>query len=328
MGHGVGRARVPFADVSERAVSEPIPLMVVGGFLGAGKTTLLNRLLTQAHGRRLAVLVNDFGTLSIDEKLITSHDGETISFANGCVCCTLGDSFMLTVDRLLERELVPELIVVEASGVADPANIAAIATLEPRLQRDLVVVLADAETVRERANDERLADTLARQLASADLLVLNKTDLVSASDAEETMLWLAGEVSAPVLQSVQSDVPSLLDAPNRLTPRLPGSQGTQRVQQAQRAHEPSPRSETHSQVSHPFTTRSVHPKRPITESHLREWLAALPPDVLRVKGVIDTEAGVRLVQKVGRRSVLTRWEGAPTGLQILSAGFCEFSPLE
>jgi G3E family GTPase len=187
------------------AMSDAIPFTVIGGFLGAGKTTLLNRLLRGATGRRFAVLVNDFGALDIDGRLLADHDGATIALANGCLCCTIGDSLVTTLLGLLERPDRFDHIVVEASGVADPGRIADLAGLEPRLSRDGVIVVVDAAEVRARAADRRVADTIARQLAAADLLVLNKTDL--ARDLAVLRCWLSTHSAAPVLEARHADVP-------------------------------------------------------------------------------------------------------------------------
>lgn len=185
--------------------TSPIPFTVIGGFLGAGKTTLLNRLLRGAPGRRFAVMVNDFGTLDIDGSLVADHGGDTIALANGCLCCTIGDSLVTTLLALLDRPDRFDHIVVEASGVADPGRVADLAVLEPRLARDGVIVVVDAAEVRQRAADRRLGDTIARQLAAADLLVLNKIDL--AQDSAAVRGWLSVQSAAPILEASHANVP-------------------------------------------------------------------------------------------------------------------------
>jgi G3E family GTPase len=182
-----------------------IPFTVIGGFLGAGKTTLLNRLLAGAAGRRFAVLVNDFGALDIDGRLVAAHGGDTVALANGCLCCTIGDSLVETLLKLLEQPDRFDHIVVEASGVADPARIADIAVLEPQLERDGVIVVVDAAEVQERAADRRVGDTVLRQIKAADLLVLNKIDL--ADDPTIVHDWLSTQGAAPILEARQAQVP-------------------------------------------------------------------------------------------------------------------------
>ena len=181
------------------------PFTVIGGFLGAGKTTLLNRLLRGETGRRFAVMVNDFGALDIDGRLVARHGGDTIALANGCLCCTIGDSLVTTLLALLETPGRFDHIVVEASGVADPGRIADLAVLDPRLARDGVIVVADAETVQQRAKDRRVGDTVTRQLTAADLLLLNKIDL--AEDLPALRTWLSEQSRAPVLEARHADVP-------------------------------------------------------------------------------------------------------------------------
>ena len=171
-----------------------IPVTVIGGYLGAGKTTLLNRLLSEARGVKLAVLVNDFGSVNIDATLIAGRDGETISLANGCVCCSIGDNLGLALHELAERPDGPDRILIEASGVADPARIAHYAGSHPRLTLDSIVVVADPETIRARARDKYVGDLVRLQLAAADVILLSRTDIVDAETCREVRRWIETEV--------------------------------------------------------------------------------------------------------------------------------------
>jgi len=258
-----------------------IPFTVIGGFLGAGKTTLLNRLLSEATGRRFAVLVNDFGTLDIDGRLIVRHGGDTIALANGCLCCTIGDSLVTTLLALLETPDRFDHIVVEASGVADPGRIADLGTIDERLRRDGVIVVVDAAEVRERAADRRVGDTIARQLTAADLLVLNKIDL--ASDLPTLRAWLATQSAAPVLEGRHADVPlDLLFGLERLG------------------------SSAQASAAEPFRSWSYRWPEPIDREELLKIMRASA--VLRGKGIVrfaDSPARRSVVHLVGKRLDVT-----------------------
>ena len=276
----------------------PVPLTTIGGFLGAGKTTLLNRVLSQSAGVRYAVLVNDFGDLVVDGSLVSEHGGDTITFANGCVCCTLGDSLLRTVDRLLDSNARPEQFLVEASGVADPKGIADLATLHPGLRRDLTIVLVDAETVRERAADERLRDTVQRQLEAADLLVLNKCDLVSGANLESLETWLAAD---------HAPVPTVRTEASRLPLDVLQSVGEQNP-----APTPSSRA-THDPAS-TFTSAVVPFDDPVDETRLTAYLRSLSTSVLRAKGfvrTVDRPDSIRHVELCGKRLSITDWSHPP-----------------
>jgi len=206
----------------------PLPVTVIGGYLGAGKTTLVNHLLRHAGGRRLAVLVNDFGELPIDADLIEADDGEVLSLAGGCICCSFGADLLAVLMKLPLRRPPPDHVLLEASGVALPGAIAASLSLLADVALDGVVVLADAESVRARAADRYMGDTVARQLAVADLVVLNKVDLIDGGARAELHGWLAIMARhAKVVDAVHARLPldallggELVAAGARSEPRL------------------------------------------------------------------------------------------------------------
>jgi G3E family GTPase len=179
------------------------PVSVVGGYLGAGKTTLVNHLLRTTQGVRLAILVNDFGSLPIDADLIEARSDDLISIAGGCVCCSFGSDLMGALMTLAERRPPPDHVLIETSGVALPGSVARSVALIAAYSMDGVVVLADAETVQARAADRYMGDTIARQLAEADIVVLNKIDLVSATALDDLRGWLGSE--APRARLVEAE---------------------------------------------------------------------------------------------------------------------------
>jgi G3E family GTPase len=272
------------------APKEPIHLTVIGGFLGAGKTTLLNQLLRAPAGRRLAVLVNDFGAINIDAELIQSRDGELLSLENGCICCGVAGDFIAALAQLRDRDDPPEHVIVEASGVADPGAIVALGDM-PGYRRDAAVVVADAETVRARAEDELTRHQVAGSLRAADLIVLNKTDLVDSAHLADARAWLR-EIAGPstaIVEAAFGAVPTdivLGVAPNA-TPGAPGGEH-------EREHAPHA----------PFDTWSWCDAAAISGAGLVEVLEALPDGILRAKGLLylrEDTAHRYVMQVVGRR---------------------------
>ena len=269
-----------------------ILLTVIGGYLGAGKTTLLNHVLRDAGDRRLAVLVNDFGAINIDAELVAARDGETMSLTNGCICCGIGGDFIAALALLRDVDDPPAQVVVEASGVADPAQIAILGDM-PGYRRDAVVVVVDAETVRARAADESTGHSVRMQLRAADLLVINKTDLVEAADLDALRAWLrdiAGPSTA-IVDTAYGAVPTdvLLGAPGALQPR------------SQRRAQPH----DHDAHEHPqYATWSFTGDAPLSGAGFVDALQALPDGIVRAKGLLhlrEDAANRYLLQLVGRR---------------------------
>ena len=178
------------------------PVTLISGYLGAGKTTLVNHLLRHANGRRIAVAVNEFGALPIDPDLIEQASGDVLTLAGGCICCSFGDDLTSGLVGLAARENI-DCILIETSGVALPGAVAQSLSLVAGLRHDATLVLLDAETARKLARDKYLSDTILRQLAEADLVVLNKTDLVTEQASADLRAWL-GETAprANIIETV------------------------------------------------------------------------------------------------------------------------------
>jgi len=167
-------------------MSDKIPVTVLTGYLGAGKTTLLNRILSEPHGQKFAVIVNEFGEIGIDNDLIVGADEEVFEMNNGCICCTVRGDLIRIIDGLMRRKGKFDAIIVETTGLADPAPVAQTFFVDDNVGRrtklDAVVTVADAKWLSERLKD---APEAKNQIAFADVILLNKTDLVSKDELNE-----------------------------------------------------------------------------------------------------------------------------------------------
>jgi G3E family GTPase len=165
---------------------DKIPVTVLTGYLGAGKTTLLNRILSEPHGRKFAVIVNEFGEIGIDNELVVGADEEVFEMNNGCVCCTVRGDLIRIIDGLMRRKGKFDGIIVETTGLADPAPVAQTFFVDEnvgkRTKLDAVVTVADAKWLKERLKD---APEAKNQIAFADVILINKTDLVEAHELRE-----------------------------------------------------------------------------------------------------------------------------------------------
>jgi G3E family GTPase len=179
--------------MSEQTSPEKIPVTVLTGYLGAGKTTLLNRILSEQHGKKYAVIVNEFGEIGIDNDLVVGADEEVFEMNNGCICCTVRGDLVRILDGLMRRKGKFDAIIVETTGLADPAPVAQTFFVDEnvgkRTKLDAVVTVADAKWLKDRLKD---APEAKNQIAFADVILLNKTDLVSREELEDVEARIRG----------------------------------------------------------------------------------------------------------------------------------------
>ena len=191
------------------SLTDKIPVTVITGYLGAGKTTLLNRILTEQHGRRYAVIVNEFGEIGIDNDLVVGADEEIFEMNNGCICCTVRGDLIRIIEGLMRRRGRFDAIIVETTGLADPAPVAQTffvdADVKDAARLDAVVTLADAKWLVNRLKD---APEAKNQIAFADVIVLNKTDLVSPAELAEVEARIRGiNPYAKLHRAIKAEVP-------------------------------------------------------------------------------------------------------------------------
>ena len=259
-----------------------LPVTVIGGYLGAGKTTLVNYLLRNANGLRLAVLVNEFGELAIDRDLIEAEEEGLISISGGCVCCSFGGDLIAALRNLSQMQPRPQHILIESSGVAKPSAIFDSVALLDGFSADGVVVLSDAETVQENANDKYMGDTVLAQIIQADILLLNKCDLVDPRNIAETANWLARQNPKARLVKTKHSVA----APEVI---LESFLGRQKI------------TEPHHHLDQ-MTSMNLIPTTSLDAMNLAKTLAEGEFGLVRAKGfVTDISGDKMLIQIVGRR---------------------------
>lgn len=271
------------------AAATTLPVTIIGGYLGAGKTTLVNHLLRHSGGRRIAVAVNEFGALSIDHDLIEGADGEVLTLAGGCICCTFGSDLVAALMELAERAGSIDHILIEASGVALPGAIAQSLSLVAGLTLDAIVVMVDAETIRALASDLYMGDTILRQLACADIVVVNKIDLISGVEFAAHQAWLPMvAASARVVAAEHGVVPAEL---------ILGFDGAPAVQDGRLAEG------RHLQAA--LASESLTFDYAVDVQRLATALADTATGLVRAKGIArDHDGGWMTLQIVGQRCTI------------------------
>lgn len=276
---------------------DPVPVTLLTGFLGAGKTTLLNRILTGDHGLRIGVLVNDFGAINIDAALVHSVAENTISLTNGCVCCEIRDDLVTSVEDLLGRVDTIDYVILEAGGIADPAGIVMTfldARYERLLRMDSIICLIDAEGLFLDGDDEQLTALKLRQIAFADLVVLNKTDLVGPAHIEVIRDWIDLQLKRiRIVEASHGDAPlEVLLGSGRFDP----------------AQLPSDAGHAHQQDGPQVERWSYRATARFSSAALQHMVKReLPASVYRCKGIIFTTDSDQphSLQVVGRRCEIT-----------------------
>jgi len=275
---------------------------VIAGFLGAGKTTLLNRILNERHGLRIGVLVNDFGDVSIDSQLVTNIQGETISLANGCICCTIRDDLVNAILQLIDTETPPDFIVTETSGVSDPEAAARALVIStktaPKIALNCIITVVDAEQVLDlNGNNEKLAID---QIEAADIVVVNKVDLVTARQLQRVRLWIQN--ISPLARLIETNY-------GQVPMELIFDVGEfSRVVAEKTAHN---HEHDHTDHSETFSSYTWSEDQALAFQPIYHAFKTLPLSVFRAKGILhlrDVDDKRVIFQMVGKRVNLAKGE--------------------
>jgi G3E family GTPase len=300
----------------------PIALAVIGGYLGAGKTTVVNRILQAPHGKRIAVLVNDFGAVNIDARLVRARSDDVIELDNGCICCTIGGALVDALTRVAARETRPDLLLIEASGVSDPAKIAQIGLVNGAFRLTSVLAVADATALVRTLADPLVGAIAQRQIDGASAVVVTKLDLL-APDARALALADVRALAPTdiVVAAEHGRIPLalLFDA------AVPERDALAQLERWQHriGDVPEPA----------FASVTLAAPGVLDKARLRAWLKALPRTILRAKGIVrvadaDGAVATRVCQVAARRLSLSAPERGDDALQagegvLVFVGFIE-----
>ncbi|MCK7628054.1 GTP-binding protein [Streptomyces sp. RS10V-4] len=274
-------------DQTAEAVDDRVPVTVLTGFLGSGKTTLLNRILTEQHGLRIAVIENEFGEVGIDDALVLDAEEEIFEMNNGCICCTVRGDLIRILGALMRRREKFDHILIETTGLADPAPVAQTFFMDDeiaaQLRLDAIVTLVDAAHVRQHLDEEKpegVENEAVEQIAFADRIVLNKTDLVdeaTVADVVSRIRAINAGVEIIPAEHARVDLQRVLDV---------GAFDLDRVLK----DDPSFLTETEHQHDTTVTSVGIDLPGELHEDRLNQWLGTLlrtkGADIFRSKGIL------------------------------------------
>ncbi len=285
---------------------DQVPVTVLTGYLGAGKTTLLNRLLTEQHGRKFAVIVNEFGELGIDNDLVVDAEEEVFEMNNGCICCTVRGDLIRIIEGLMKRKGRFDAILIETTGLADPAPVAQTFFVDEdvrsRTRLDSIITVVDAKNFLQRLEDSHEA---AEQVAFADIVLLNKIDLVPADEAARVearirainpmaRLHRTDHCALPVAEVLDRGAFDL----NRILEIEPGFLG-----------------EDDHEHDDAITSVSLRASRALDPDRFTAWISDLlrvrGVDILRCKGILDLKGSAKRYVFQGVHMLMDATAGRP-----------------
>ncbi len=299
-----------------------IPVTVLTGYLGAGKTTLLNRILSENHGKKYAVVINEFGELGVDNDLVVDADEEVFEMNNGCICCTVRGDLIRIINQLVKRSGRLDGIIVETTGLADPSPVAQTffvdEQVKARSRLDAIVTVVDAKHLFARLEDTHEAE---EQVAFADVIVLNKTDLVTPDELEAVESRIRSiNRSARILRAQKADVPitELMDRGSFDLARILEMEPDFLTGEDEHQHDDA------------VTSVSLTSDAPLDTQRFNQWigsvLAEKGQDLLRTKGILnfdgdDRRFAFQAVHMIADGDYIGPWKaGSPRQSRIVFIG--------
>ena len=288
-------------------MSEKIPVTVLTGYLGAGKTTLLNRILSEDHGHKFAVIVNEFGEIGIDNELIVGADEEVFEMNNGCICCTVRGDLIRIIEGLMKRKDKFDGILVETTGLADPGPVAQTFftddDVKARTRLDAIVTVIDAKHFFGQLEQGSEAE---QQVAFADVILLNKTDLVSADElkkVEDKIRGINRYAHIFRTQKSQIELDAILDK---------GAFDLGRILEFEPDFLHSGHDHNHGDE---VASLSISADRPVDPDKFQKWMGALlqikGPDIFRSKGILAIDGAPRRYVYQGVHMMMDSDWGSP-----------------